>query len=260
MIAQADVFIENFAPGAIERLGFGYDAVRALNPRIIYAQVKGFGAGSPYESFLSFDMIAPGDRRRDEHHRRGRCAPAEARPDARRHRHRAALRDRRARRAAISASRRAEGQKVEVAMQEAMVNYCRVAYARQSATGEACPRSGNQVVLGTTAPSDAYRCKGDGANDYCYVYTHAREQRALGAAAADDRPRGPARRAALRHAGCARRPMSKPSTRSSRPGWRRAHQARGDGRRSAAPACPPARCSTRRNCPRIPICASAGCS
>ena len=37
--------IENFAPGAIERLGFGYDVVREINPRIIYAQIKGFGEG-----------------------------------------------------------------------------------------------------------------------------------------------------------------------------------------------------------------------
>ena len=49
--------IENFAPGAIERLGFGYDVVREINPRIIYAQIKGFGEG-PYENYVSFDMIA----------------------------------------------------------------------------------------------------------------------------------------------------------------------------------------------------------
>ena len=43
LIEQADVFIENFGPGVIERLGFGYDEVREINPRIIYAQIKGFG-------------------------------------------------------------------------------------------------------------------------------------------------------------------------------------------------------------------------
>src|SRR3984885_13734510 len=43
MLRQADVCIENFAPGAIERLGLGYDVVRQLNPSIIYAQIKGFG-------------------------------------------------------------------------------------------------------------------------------------------------------------------------------------------------------------------------
>src|SRR5262245_49737202 len=40
---KADVFVENFAPGAIERLGLGYDVVSAINPGIVYAQVKGFG-------------------------------------------------------------------------------------------------------------------------------------------------------------------------------------------------------------------------
>jgi formyl-CoA transferase len=57
MLKKADVMIENFAPGAIERLGFGYDVVREINPRIIYAQIKGFGEG-PYENYVSFDMIA----------------------------------------------------------------------------------------------------------------------------------------------------------------------------------------------------------
>src|SRR5258705_6553021 len=58
MIGKADVMIENFAPGAIERLGLSYDVVKAINPSIIYAQVKGFGEGSPYEHNLAFDMIA----------------------------------------------------------------------------------------------------------------------------------------------------------------------------------------------------------
>src|SRR5580704_12785319 len=58
MAEKADVMIENMAPGTIERIGLGYDAIRALNPGIIYAQVKGFGGGSPYEKNLAFDMIA----------------------------------------------------------------------------------------------------------------------------------------------------------------------------------------------------------
>ena len=58
MAKRADVMVENFAPGAIERLGLGYDAVRAVNPSIVYAQVKGFGTGGPYENNLAFDMIA----------------------------------------------------------------------------------------------------------------------------------------------------------------------------------------------------------
>ena len=58
MATQADAMIENFAPGAVERLGLGPDVIRAVNPSIIYCQVKGLGTGSPYEKSLAFDMIA----------------------------------------------------------------------------------------------------------------------------------------------------------------------------------------------------------
>src|ERR1700679_524097 len=60
LLRTADVCVENMAPGTIERLGLGYDVVHALNPGIIYCQVKGFGTGSPYETNLAFDMIAQG--------------------------------------------------------------------------------------------------------------------------------------------------------------------------------------------------------
>src|ERR1700686_2694112 len=58
LLRKADVCVENMAPGTIERLGLAYDDVKALNPGIIYCQVKGFGTGSPYEKNLAFDMIA----------------------------------------------------------------------------------------------------------------------------------------------------------------------------------------------------------
>ena len=58
LLKKADITVENMAPGTIERLGLGYDAVKQLNPGIIYCQVKGFGSGSPYEKNLAFDMIA----------------------------------------------------------------------------------------------------------------------------------------------------------------------------------------------------------
>src|SRR3954447_1656589 len=57
LIELGDVFVENFGPGVIERLGFGYEEVRRINPRTIYAQVKGYAADSPYGSFPSFDAI-----------------------------------------------------------------------------------------------------------------------------------------------------------------------------------------------------------
>src|SRR6202165_1589399 len=58
LLRKADITVENMAPGTIERLGLGYDNVKAINPGIIYCQVKGFGEGSPYETNLAFDMIA----------------------------------------------------------------------------------------------------------------------------------------------------------------------------------------------------------
>lgn len=58
MVGQADVFAENFGPGVIERLGLGYDALKKLNPRLVYAQVKGFARNSPYERFPCWDPIA----------------------------------------------------------------------------------------------------------------------------------------------------------------------------------------------------------
>jgi formyl-CoA transferase len=58
LLKKADVTVENMAPGTIERLGLGYDAVKEINPGIVYCQVKGFGTGSPYENSLAFDMIA----------------------------------------------------------------------------------------------------------------------------------------------------------------------------------------------------------
>lgn len=58
MIAEADILVENMASGGIERLGFGYDPVRQINPRNISAQIKGFTPDGPYAKFLVFDMIA----------------------------------------------------------------------------------------------------------------------------------------------------------------------------------------------------------
>ncbi|MGE0685007.1 MAG: CaiB/BaiF CoA transferase family protein, partial [Candidatus Binatia bacterium] len=57
MVKKADIFVENFAPGTIERLGLGYEDLLKVNPRIVYAQIKGFGPGSPYERNLALDTI-----------------------------------------------------------------------------------------------------------------------------------------------------------------------------------------------------------
>ncbi|TDK48129.1 CaiB/BaiF CoA transferase family protein [Antarcticimicrobium luteum] len=57
MIAQADILVHNMRPPAIERLGFGYEAVKALNPRLVYCAAIGFGRGGPYADYPAFDDV-----------------------------------------------------------------------------------------------------------------------------------------------------------------------------------------------------------
>jgi len=54
----ADVVLENFRPGVAKRLGVGYEDVKAVNPRIIYASISGFGQTGPYASYPGYDLIA----------------------------------------------------------------------------------------------------------------------------------------------------------------------------------------------------------
>jgi crotonobetainyl-CoA:carnitine CoA-transferase CaiB-like acyl-CoA transferase len=53
----ADVFIENFKPGTAARLGLGYDALAALNPRLVYCSISGFGQTGPYSERPGFDLM-----------------------------------------------------------------------------------------------------------------------------------------------------------------------------------------------------------
>lgn len=58
LIAKADVFIQNFRPGIIERLGLGYEAVRELNPRLVYGSVTGYGTQGPWRDKPGQDLLA----------------------------------------------------------------------------------------------------------------------------------------------------------------------------------------------------------
>ena len=60
LLRTADVVIENFRKGTMERLGLGYDALREINPALIYCEVSGFGRTGPYAERGGFDLIAQG--------------------------------------------------------------------------------------------------------------------------------------------------------------------------------------------------------
>jgi crotonobetainyl-CoA:carnitine CoA-transferase CaiB-like acyl-CoA transferase len=170
MLRQADVCIENFAPGAIERLGLGYDVVRELNPSIIYAQVKGFGEGSPYEKNLAFDMIAQACG--GTFSVTGDANGPPTRPGI-------SLGDTGTGMtmaitilgALYQRKETGQGCRLQVAMQDAIMHYMRINFATQGLTGKAAQRGGSKVPGITNAPMGLYPCAPGGANDYVYIMT-----------------------------------------------------------------------------------------
>jgi crotonobetainyl-CoA:carnitine CoA-transferase CaiB-like acyl-CoA transferase len=58
LLEKGDVLVENFRPGTLDGLGFGYDAVHALNPKLIYCSISGFGQTGPYAQRPGYDLIA----------------------------------------------------------------------------------------------------------------------------------------------------------------------------------------------------------
>jgi CoA:oxalate CoA-transferase len=58
LTAKADILVENFAPGVLERIGLGYEEASKINPRIIYASISGFGQTGPRRNDVAFDVVA----------------------------------------------------------------------------------------------------------------------------------------------------------------------------------------------------------
>jgi formyl-CoA transferase len=168
MAAKADVFIENMAPGTIEKLGLGWDELHALNPRLIYAQVKGFGEGSPYEHNLAFDMIAQAA---------GGNMAITGEPGRRPIRPGPTLGDTgTGMLMAISIlatlyqrNTNGQGRRLQVAMQDAQLNYTRGAFVNHARTGQ--PQERGRAGFGPPVPpNDIFPCKPGGPNDWCYVF------------------------------------------------------------------------------------------
>src|SRR6266566_5184300 len=166
VIAKSDVLLENFGPGALDRLGLGYEALAKINPRLIYATIKGFGTYGPYRDFKSYEPIAQamggamsvtgfpenpptfvvpaiGDSGTGMHMAIGILAALQQRHNSGR------------------------GQHVEVSMQDAVVNLIRVSLRDHQRFGHAMPRRGNQ--MGQGVPSSTYPCAPGGPNDYVFI-------------------------------------------------------------------------------------------
>ena len=168
MAAKADVFIENMAPGTIEKLGLSWDVLHAINPRLIYAQVKGFGEGSPYEHNLAFDMIAQAAG--GNMAITGDVGSRPIRPGA-------TLGDTGTGMlmaiAIVSSlyerNTTGKGRRLQVAMQDAQLNYTRGAFTNYARTGK--PQERGRAGFGPPVPpNDIFPCKPGGPNDWIYVF------------------------------------------------------------------------------------------
>ena len=185
LIEECDVMVENFAPGALDRMGFTWERIQEINPRMIYASVKGFGPG-PYEDCKVYENVAQctgggasttgfdggpptvtgaqiGDSGTGLHLALGIAAALFQR---------------------VTSGR---GQRVECAMQDGVLNLCRVKLRDQQRLahgplteypqypngtfGEATPRAGN--ASGGGQPGWVVRCKGWETDPDAYTYVIA---------------------------------------------------------------------------------------
>jgi len=167
LVRGADVVIENLGPGAMDRLGFSYENLSAINPRIISASIKGFGPGGPYEDYKSFEWIAQA---------MSGVMSMTGPPDGPPTRTSAGLGDTGSGihcavgilAAIIQRNVTGRGQRVEVAQQDVVVNLHRIHLREYYQSGQGGGRVGNRAKA--SAPSNLFRCRPFGPNDYVYVH------------------------------------------------------------------------------------------
>jgi formyl-CoA transferase len=167
MVKRADVLVENMGPGAMDRLGLGYEALHKLNPRLIAASVKGFSSGGPYAEYKSFEWIAQA---------MAGAMSMTGSPDGPPTKAIGGLADTGAGlhtaigilAAIIQRQATGVGQQIEVAQQDSVVNLLRIHLRDTYATGKPVPRQGNSSV--NAAPSNLYRCRPFGPNDYVFIH------------------------------------------------------------------------------------------
>lgn len=189
LIECCDVVMENFGPGVLDRLGFGWEQVQEINPRIIMASIKGFGTEGPYAAFKAYENVAQamggamstsglqggppvvtgaqiGDSGTGVHLMAGILA------------------------AIIQRERTGRGQYVECAMMDCVMNLVRVKWRDHQRLDHGplaeywsqdfedfTPRAGNDSGGGQLG--NAIQCKPGGPNDYLYVVVQERVWNAL---------------------------------------------------------------------------------
>ncbi|HEY1666303.1 MAG TPA: formyl-CoA transferase [Trebonia sp.] len=190
LIKRADVLVENFAPGAMDRMGLGWDVISTWNPRLIFGSVKGFNDQSSYTDLKVYENVA-------------QCAGGAASTtgfwDGPPTVSGAALGDSNTGMhlligiltAIIDRNKTGKGQKVSVSMQDAVLNLCRVKLRDQQRLenvgyleeypqwpngefGEAVPRGGN--AGGGGQPGWVVKCKGWETDPNAYIYFTIQEQ------------------------------------------------------------------------------------
>jgi formyl-CoA transferase len=190
LIRKADVLVENFAPGAMDRMGFSWKHIQELNPRLIYGSVKGFNDQSPYSDLKVYENVA-------------QCAGGAASTtgfwDGPPTVSAAALGDSNSGMhlaigiltALIGRQKTGKGQKVSVAMQDCVLNLCRVKLRDQlrlervgyleeypqypnGTFTDVVPRGGN--AGGGGQPGWVLKCKGWETDPNAYIYFTIQEQ------------------------------------------------------------------------------------
>jgi formyl-CoA transferase len=190
LIRDADVLVENFAPGAMDRMGLSWEHIHELNPRLIFGSVKGFNEDSPWSDLKVYDNVA-------------QCAGGAASTtgfwDGPPTISGAALGDSNTGMhlligiltALMAREKTGKGQKVAVSMQDAVLNLCRVKLRDQERLerlgyleeypqypngtfGDTVPRGGN--AGGGGQPGWVLKCKGWETDPNAYIYFTIQEQ------------------------------------------------------------------------------------
>jgi formyl-CoA transferase len=155
MVKKADVVVSNFMVGTMQRLGIDYPVLKAINPKIIYATISGFGSKGPYQSYPCFDIIAQATGGGMSftgfpENPPTKCGPTIGDSGAGIHLAIGILA------ALYRRSQTGIGQEVEVTMQESVMNLIRAPLSAHFGTGKTLKRMGNAAY--GLVPWNTFKC------------------------------------------------------------------------------------------------------